>query len=96
MPNTFYHSGESTPNIEKLLNKVKYLVKNAKRMDVYHYHGSWFEYTWEIEAENLEDGSVFKGKLETSTDYKSLIGKIISHSDGYFKVIEEVVISQWS
>lgn len=94
MPNTWYHSGGSTPNIDQLLNKVKYLVKHAERTDVYHYHGSWFEYTWEIEAENLEDGSSFKGKLETSTDYKGLLGKVISHSDGYFKVIEEVVSSR--
>lgn len=60
-------------------NKV-YTVAKATQVDVYHYHGSWFEYTWDLTLVD-EEGMEVKGKYDTWTGFKNLEGKQIKLSN---------------
>jgi len=45
--------------------QTTYKVVKAKLLDCYHFHGSWFEYDYELELED-ENGNVTSGKYSTS------------------------------
>lgn len=72
----------------------KYKVQSANFIKSYHYHGSWFTYTWAMKLQT-EDGRVLEGRYDTSSDYNDLVGKYIQHynflkSQGIdFKVITD-------
>ncbi|MED3976132.1 hypothetical protein P4639_22300 [Priestia megaterium] len=68
--------------------KRRYRVTEAKFIDSYHYHGSWFEYDWEMTLELV--GVKIQRTYSTWTEYKSLVGKVIEVDEqGLFKVVEE-------
>ncbi|GAA4879571.1 hypothetical protein GCM10023310_69690 [Paenibacillus vulneris] len=82
-----YHS-EKFPENSEITNSIieQYEVISGRQIDVYHYHGSWFEYTWELTLRDNE-GIIVKKDLDTWNNYNSLDGEKIEY-DGYiFKAI---------
>jgi hypothetical protein len=64
-------------------------VIKARKLDVHHYHGSWFEYVWEITFEDEETKTLYTWTMYTWNDYDSLEGKIITIKDDHrFEVME--------
>lgn len=65
-----------------------YNVLESEIVDVYHYHGSWFEYLWKLKLECSETGEVKEVMGLTWDHYESLTGKQIELlDDGFFKVM---------
>ncbi|AFV21541.1 MULTISPECIES: hypothetical protein [Bacillus] len=62
--------------MRNLKEGIIYKVLSAKKVDVYHYHGSWFEYTWKLKLMD-ENGEIIECKEDTWDDFKSLDGKNI-------------------
>lgn len=75
----YSNSSGSLYNDHKKKKRIK--IAKAKRIDVYHYHGSWFDYTWELTS--ITD---ITHTVETSVDYSEdqLVGKEILIIDGAF------------
>lgn len=74
--------GSSSGSLYNNSKKKKHIrVAEAKRVDVYHYHGSWFEYTWELTS--IAD---ITHTVDTSVNYSEdqLIGKEVVIIDGEF------------
>lgn len=67
-----------------------FTVVSAKQIDVYHYHGSWFEYEYELTIED-ENGNVKSGAFDTWDNPHidgGLVGKTISiDKKGYFRIV---------
>lgn len=63
-----------------------YLVEKAERLNVYHYHGSWFEYTWKVTMKD-EFGKTIEGEFDTWRHYMSLDGMYIrcNNANGIFE-----------
>lgn len=68
--------------------KEIYTVVSAAHIDTYHYHGSWFEYTWEMILTDLNGNRIIK-KLDTWDTYHKLSGKVIEYDGSVFRVIEK-------
>jgi hypothetical protein len=66
--------------------KEHYRVIKGRLIDSYHYHGSWFEYTWELTLENSK-GEIKERKLDTWDDYDSLSAATIEFDGKIFKTI---------
>lgn len=89
MPNTWYHNDSSDKIMYSKEHKIKkYKVLSSEHLDTYHYHGSWFEYDWEIEAINLETNEKETLKICTWRPYSELNGKIIEYDGQRFTVVE--------
>ena len=65
-----------------------YRVIEANRVNVYHYHGSWYEYEWQMVVED-EKGKRVAGCFSTSTSYDQLRGKNVRQGMFYFNVVEK-------
>lgn len=90
-----YDGAYSTPKVapsnpEKPKVKKKYKVLEANIADVYHYHGSWFEYTWDLTLQD-ENSQVIKEKLDTWYEYKpeQLVNQTIEYDGTTFDVVKE-------
>lgn len=66
--------------------KEQYTVIKARHIDTYHYHGSWFEYTWDLDLID-SDGKLVNKQLDTWGEHKSLVGKTIDYDGNVFKVV---------
>lgn len=81
------YSVKNFPNHQaELKRKQRFKVIDAKRIDVHHYHGSWFEYTWDL---TLKDclGKIVTKKLDTYKSYTTLDGKYIDYDGDVFEAI---------
>lgn len=89
MPNIWYHHPKHSDVRYFEENKVKerYRVKESKFINSYHYHGSWFEYTWELNVEN-EHVKATTLKLCTWNSYKDLANKEIEYDGRLFVVVD--------
>jgi hypothetical protein len=66
--------------------KEVFEVIEGNFVDSYHYHGSWFEYTWDLILKNTY-GKIINKKLDTWRSYGELKGKRIEFDGTIFKVI---------
>jgi hypothetical protein len=78
-------NNSSTNVIEKKV-KEQYQVLEAKFINSYHYHGSMFEYTWEMTLLNNK-GETINRKFDTWRDYETLDGTTIEYNGNTFSVI---------
>lgn len=63
-----------------------YEVLDSKFIDSHYYHGSWFEYTWELTLKD-KDGKIVTKRLDTWSDYQSLNGSTIKYDGTTFNKI---------
>lgn len=88
MPNNWY------TNAPRVIDESKsyYEVIEAKLIDSYYYHGSFFEHTWRMKLKD-SDGNIHEKELDTPGGYweenKNYVGKIIEVVDGSFTVLTE-------
>lgn len=87
MPNIWFHESSNNWHSMNKERKEYYTVVSAERINVYHYHGSWFEYTWNLLLKS-ENGEDVRGEFDTWYNYQSLNGKMIEYDGNIFKVIE--------
>lgn len=66
----------------------RYRVLEATLVDSYHYHGSMFEYTWDLKLEDA-DGNITQQNLDTWRDYtpEQIVNKAIEHNGTTFTLI---------
>lgn len=66
----------------------QFKVCGAEFIDSYHYHGSWFEYTWKLQLED-KVGTVFVREMDTWVSYKpnELIGNMITYNQTVFELM---------
>jgi hypothetical protein len=76
----------SSTNIIEEKMKEELQVLEGKFLDSYHYHGSRFEYTWELTLIDSE-GKITIRKLDTWREYKSLSGETIMFNGDVFEVV---------
>lgn len=62
-----------------------YTVLSAKHIDTYHFHGSLFEYTWELKLLD-QFGNTDTRKMDTWVDYRQLAGKKINYDGNVFRL----------
>lgn len=81
-----YTTTKSPPN-NILANKIKelYTVVNATHIYTYHYHGSWFEYTWDLILMD-QNGNQINKQLDTWDEYQRLTGSVIEYDGDVFRV----------
>lgn len=64
--------------------KELYIVISATHIDTYHYHGSWFEYTWDLILMDSKGNRINK-QLDTWNEYHKLSGSTIEYDGNVFK-----------
>ena len=84
--NGAYSNRKSSATFVEEKIKEELLVFDGKFLTSYHYHGSWFEYTWELILIDSE-GNFTSRKLDTWKDYKSLNGETIMFNGDVFEVV---------
>lgn len=65
-----------------------YKVLESELIDSYHYHGSWFEYTWKLKLLD-SNGDIVEKELDTWRGYpklKNLNGKVITYNGITFEI----------
>lgn len=68
---------------------MTYTVISARQTDIYHFHGSWFEYDFQMNLKD-EDGNIVSAVLSTWDNpdmHNKFIGKKIKITKGYFRVV---------
>jgi len=66
--------------------KEVYEVLDSKFIDSHHYHGSWFEYTWELTLKD-SNGDIVTKTLDTWREYAFLNGSTIVYDGTKFNQI---------
>ncbi len=65
-----------------------YKVLESEFIDSYHYHGSWFEYTWKLKLID-SNGNIVEKTLDTWREYprlETLNGRTIVYNGNTFEV----------
>lgn len=77
----------SSPYIPEEKTQKIYTVMSAKHIDTYHYHGSWFEYAWELSLVDSQ-GNKVKSTMDTWDEHKQLTGKQIEYDGNVFRLLK--------
>ncbi|MGG1650524.1 hypothetical protein ABHN03_25325 [Paenibacillus sp. NRS-1775] len=67
------------------INKDVYTVLKVVSVEIYHYHGSWFKYEYDLDLLDA-GGKVLKMKIDSWNEYEDLLGKVIEYDGNVFTV----------
>lgn len=90
MPNNWYHDAKGrSVSYEKEKDDGIYTVVRSTFVESYHYHGSSFEYTWDLVL-RAKNGEELQKRVDTTSRYENLNGKTVELGRFGFDVVKGV------